>query len=470
MLFRKKRTAFVCVAENSDKYLAQAVRLLQSIRWFGGRLRGVDVYVCVIDEGTIASEWVSALERYNAIVHRISRYSPKSPHSNKLQAFTIDALKQYKNVVLLDCDTLLLDDITDAVSGVDFAAKIADGATAPHAMLQTVFDFFEIPIPPQNQKTTVTKEDSIPYFNSGVLMFSQSAWQEIGRFWRQYNDQLIENMHLLGERAFFCDQVSLAVAVVASSIDARVLPSQFNFPMHLIDQMNEEDIVRPHILHYHDMVDNSGFLHTVQSELVQSAVDQFNQRLRIEREERGLQNQHFWNQRYRENPELGSGVGSRGKTKEYKQGLITQVLESGNYKRFLDIGCGDMEVSEVIPANGYVGVDVSDEIIRRNQKTHPDREFVYGDFATMDIDSADVSFCLDVLIHIADVKKYRKIVQRIVEKTQHVGIVAAYEQDSKQKGIVFFHEPITKTLKRYGARDIEIMGEYNKTAFVVFRK
>ena len=38
-----------CVAENNHKYLSQALRLVRSVRWFGGALKDTDIVVVAIE-------------------------------------------------------------------------------------------------------------------------------------------------------------------------------------------------------------------------------------------------------------------------------------------------------------------------------------------------------------------------------------------------------------------------------------
>lgn len=55
-------------------------------------------------------------------------------------------------------------------------------------------------------------------------------------------------------------------------------------------------------------------------------VGEFNRRLEIDRGE-SFDNRRFWEERYTINPELGSGIGSRGSCREYKRAMLQQVVE-----------------------------------------------------------------------------------------------------------------------------------------------
>ena len=38
-----------CVGENSPKYLSRSLRLVQSLRWYGGTMANSDVVLCFVD-------------------------------------------------------------------------------------------------------------------------------------------------------------------------------------------------------------------------------------------------------------------------------------------------------------------------------------------------------------------------------------------------------------------------------------
>ena len=80
-----------------------------------------------------------------------------------------------------------------------------------------------------------------------------------------------------------------------------------------------------------------------------------------------------------------------------------------------------MEVSSILPASGYVGVDLSAVAIERNRELYPDRSFYCGDFLELDLSPTDMVVCMDVLIHINDDESYNRFVAKLVEKNDTGG-------------------------------------------------
>ena len=72
-----------CVAENTPKYLAQALRLVQSWRWFGGSLSQSDIIVCVIDE--LDDFYAIEFRKWVALTRIVPRFSALHGPSNKLR-------------------------------------------------------------------------------------------------------------------------------------------------------------------------------------------------------------------------------------------------------------------------------------------------------------------------------------------------------------------------------------------------
>jgi len=179
-----------------------------------------------------------------------------------------------------------------------------------------------------------------------------------------------------------------------------------------------------------------------------------------------LDNRMFWNNRYRSDPERGSGVGSRGDLAQRKRELVEQTWRDYGQGSVLDVGFGDLEVLDLSVFTSYVGVDIADVAVERGQEKYPQHTFVRADFGDaaepeLPITGADVVLCFDVLIHQFDPESYRRIIERLVRFTRRVGLVAAYDNPpAKGSPIVAYHEPVSTTLKRAGAKNLEPVMSY----------
>src|SRR5687767_7006493 len=94
-----------CVAENDPRCLGQALRLVQSVRWFGGELASAQVMVCVV--GGIDPSFLQAFERYGAEVRIVS---PFHQCNRSAQQIFSEVCESDREMLLLDCDTVVVQD------------------------------------------------------------------------------------------------------------------------------------------------------------------------------------------------------------------------------------------------------------------------------------------------------------------------------------------------------------------------
>jgi 2-polyprenyl-3-methyl-5-hydroxy-6-metoxy-1,4-benzoquinol methylase len=190
-------------------------------------------------------------------------------------------------------------------------------------------------------------------------------------------------------------------------------------------------------------------------------------------------NSRFWDRRYRDDPALGSGIGSRGANLRYKQDIIGAFLERTRPESILDVGCGDHETLRAFrDLPGYLGIDVSAVVVAQNMARFPDRAFTHCDFidSAEGAGSADAVLCMEVLIHQHRQDSYERMVRNLVAAAHKGGLVSGYlvnPRPAVRSDIIAWHEPLAETLAKAGARNIEIVGrslEVDCLGFVAFER
>lgn len=163
---------------------------------------------------------------------------------------------------------------------------------------------------------------------------------------------------------------------------------------------------------------------------------------------RMFDNRKFWDERYSEDPEKGSGPGSRGEFLALKNKLIRQVLGNGQYTTVLDIGCGDIAILDGLEITEYVGVDISSVVVEKNRKLRPEWQFLCEDLTGQFVpQAADLVLCLDVLIHQRNRSAYSMILSKALTATRKLALVSGYPRPYRGAN-VFFHEPIEVSVGR----------------------
>src|SRR5712664_4666147 len=104
-----------CVADNNWRFLDQSLALIRSLRWFGGEAADSDFRVCVVDSAKPA--YIREMSRYGAEVRIVPTYNRDYPVTNKLRFLQQSDLSRYDHILLLDCDTLVVQNPLTSLNG-----------------------------------------------------------------------------------------------------------------------------------------------------------------------------------------------------------------------------------------------------------------------------------------------------------------------------------------------------------------
>lgn len=272
-----------CVVDNDTKYYSQALRLLQSVRWFGGDVAGVNFFVCIVGDPDL--DFVREYQQLGAFVRSVLPFDPRHPHSNKLRLLELPECQAYDTVILLDCDTIVVQDPSRCLDGVAFQAKMADWPSIPHEKLEQLFEHFDMESPDQDRHSNPSGKPMSWYCNAGVLVFPHGILSDFGGAWQRLNRALLDRLDLLEPHTLYCDQASLSLAYGCEPVPFRELPLSMNFPAHFerLFSLPAMQACDPIIIHYHDRVNADGYLGSVPCPGAQERIQQFNRRLGQER-------------------------------------------------------------------------------------------------------------------------------------------------------------------------------------------
>ena len=198
----EKKIAICCVADTKLKYLSQALRLLQSVRWFSKGLNASKVFIGYF-EGT-PDYYLEEYSRFNGTAVKLERYSSIHGPSNKMAILEKDFLKDFDYVMMIDCDTIIVDDFSEFLDFSGVQAKIADLKTLPERILSNVLtaagkDGAVV----AGYKTSIDRQETSLYCNSGVIIFSKEIFPSFVEKWFYWNNFLLERMDMLERYNFF---------------------------------------------------------------------------------------------------------------------------------------------------------------------------------------------------------------------------------------------------------------------------
>jgi hypothetical protein len=270
------------LTENSPRMLAQAGRLLRSIRWFGGSAAEARVVVATV--GQLEREAQAELERWGAEVRVVSRFHPANPTANRLQLIAELLGAPEEVLLILDCDTIVVQDLLPHLQANFFQGKIAPSATVSDEVFERLFAHFDLPKPPRTYVNKLTGTPTIAYVNVGVLAIPTAIARVLAPSWRRFNLALAEQPELVAPCQRHMHQASLALALVETGIPYAELTDAMNY------QINAQHVAQPPgfaeidplIIHYHHLVDDDGFLLPCPYPAAQQRIETFNERLRAE--------------------------------------------------------------------------------------------------------------------------------------------------------------------------------------------
>lgn len=162
--------------------------------------------------------------------------------------------------LMLDCDTIVVQDpLPWLLKGV-FQAKIAPIPSVTTEAFVRVFKHFGLPLPALSHVTPFTGTPTIPYYNGGVLAMPAAIARELAPAWRRYNQELADNPRLVDPCRRPMHQASLAL--VETGVPQHELPAAMNYQLNAAHMEPPPGFAEtdPAIVHYHHLSGSDGQL------------------------------------------------------------------------------------------------------------------------------------------------------------------------------------------------------------------
>ena len=252
---KPNQTAWSCVVDNVPAIWSSLIPWLATLfELVGVNASQVHVHhVC-----KLLPDIETLLKSLGVHTHEVERFHREHLYTNKIQQLKTDFTGS-SHVVLTDVDLAFvarppIENIQAAVAG-----KMVDG---PHPRLEILRQIFSAAGLREPEVVTCyywnreggceSFETFFGNFNGGLYIIDPRHTKALGEAWSLWASWLIERKHLMGKATRHLDQVSFCLALADFAPNVELLPSTWNFPLHIpcYDQS-----IQPYVLHHHSAVD-----------------------------------------------------------------------------------------------------------------------------------------------------------------------------------------------------------------------
>lgn len=442
---------FSCVVDADPRFH------LDALRWYAtlNRIVGADPRDMVVHAvGGASSEVLTFMRSMGVTIVEVPAFDARSPHCNKISgALALAEIGVDGMAVLSDTDVAFLEDPRRLhIAPGSVGMRVVGSGNPPLHILEAVFEAAGISLPGLVPLELVPGQSTLSgHANGGLYLVAGNVLPRLARSWARWAHWVLEHVDLLERWSTFIDQTAMTLALADEGIGCHSLDVRWNFPSQKNPERFPPGVVGPSVIHYHTHLTNGGLLRPTGVDAVDKRIDVANAGI-AEVWHQAFPNATFWDWRYRSDPDRGSGMGSRGEPLAEKRELIAAIVDTLGPQSVLDVGCGDGEATKGLHLGRYTGIDVSAEAVQRASQDRSDGDYRVGSLSEHNV-SAELTMCLDVLIHQADAAAYRSVVRDLLGSATRALLVSGYEQPPGGRSpIVHFHEPLSETLTRLDPR------------------
>lgn len=452
--------ALSCLVDDDPVFFMQAWNWLTSLRRLGTHERA-DIFIHHVEE--IPRGRLKTMADLGAHLVPVTRFGDgPAAYCNKVRQMATPALADYDHVILSDADIAFARCPTALATGAAVRGKQVDLPNPPEEIWRPLLERAGLAerasvSPLELRAGTSTFSTNL---NGGLYIIPRAAWPVLAEGWQTWARFCLDQQVLLGKYTKHADQLGFGMTLLAADLPLEPLGLAANFPLHLRHahaSLEPRELIG---IHYHRELDNHGLIRMGGVSWIDEQVRSVNSGL-VEARRELMDNAIFWDFRYRTDPALGSGAGSRGAVLRHKRSLLLPYFRAFAEREVLDVGCGDLETTRYMPTARYRGIDLSAEAVELARSKRPDWSFDVGALANVPDSSYDLILCLDVLLHQSSPADIDGLVADLVRAARGAVIVSGYVQPPAQEGIVFFSTPIDELLRKQpGVREVVRIGGY----------
>ena len=276
-----KKIAIACQVPQIESYTKEAEFLFQSINEYGGKLAKAEKIACCREP--LSDETTSSLEKLGVKTRLIEPFDSRCVYANKIPMLGFSEEVDFDILVALDTDIIIRRDFSNLIDEEKIGVVRDDIDPLGLDNWKILFKHFDLKLPEERFHTYKNWKETIPYFNTGVLVFPQSYISEFYEAWKYYTIKLLDtyekfptirHYYPFGVGAFYIEQLSFALAIHGGRFPYFTLPIEMNFPTHIKLHPNcKTEHLDPFLIHHHHRISKLGNIRNCYYENINKCFD-----------------------------------------------------------------------------------------------------------------------------------------------------------------------------------------------------
>jgi len=271
--------------KNAEYANLETEYLFKTLLEFGDDLGNAKKIACFTEEPDSSIKEI--LNKLQVQIRLIDPIDNRQSFGNKIRILE-EAIKEDVDViVMLDTDVVIARDFSQFLGTQKIMIKPEDSDPFTLSDWQELFDLFKLQLPPERFQTSCSGQETIPYFNGGVMIIPKLHASELLEQWKYFLKQLLDKQNTLpknfsenphdNKQPRFFDQIAFSLAITKSKLPYEVLPLSMNYPysgpVHYTEHPEKLD---PFIIHHHHCIAENGKLLGTPYSNINNKIDEIN--------------------------------------------------------------------------------------------------------------------------------------------------------------------------------------------------
>ena len=272
--------------KNSEYANLETEYLFKTLREYGGSLANAKKIACFIEEPDSSIKKI--LEKLQIQIRIVDPIDNHQSFGNKIRIIDEGIKEDVDVIVMLDTDIVISHDFSEFLNTQKIMIKPEDRDPFTLDDWEQLFDYFKLPFPQKRFKTSCTAQETIPYFNGGVIIIPKIYAVELLDNWKYFIKKLLTEQKNLPKNFVnsekdrhgdirFTDQIAFSLALIKSKFPYDALPLSMNYPYSgTVHHTEHPEKLNPFIIHHHHCIAENGKLLATPYSNINKRIDEIN--------------------------------------------------------------------------------------------------------------------------------------------------------------------------------------------------